>query len=237
MVTTVDTSLRPTLSTRAREARLGALLQGRRPEDLGLPEQVLAAQALGSLELAGSSWPFEEVLAAARGGEGPPEVLRLVAALRALDPQAPASLEAIRQWHGGLFPGEAFRTGESLREPPGAPPRFIETRLRDLAQWLDAPAAGEIQPSRLGAVAMARFLEIHPFPDGNGRVARILASHVVVRAGGRPPILVKADGPLLRAALLAAFRLETEPLAFLLEEASGRSLDVMIQCLARPTGP
>ena len=41
------------------------------------------------------------------------------------------------------------------------------------------------------------------------------------------------DAPRLRAALEAAFRLETEPLVALLVEASGRALDVMIQSLER----
>ncbi len=48
----------------------------------------------------------------------------------------------------------------------------------------------------------------------------------------RPPILVAGDAPRLRAALEAAFRLETEPLVLLLVEASGRSVDVLIQTLS-----
>jgi hypothetical protein len=48
-----------------------------------------------------------------------------------------------------------------------------------------------------------------------------------------PPILVAGDGPRLRAALGAAFRLETEPLVALLVEAASRAVDVMIQTLQR----
>jgi hypothetical protein len=53
----------------------------------------------------------------------------------------------------------------------------------------------------------------------------------MVRAGARPPILAGGDAPRLEAVLQSAFRLETEPLAVLLEEASERALDVMIQTL------
>jgi hypothetical protein len=53
----------------------------------------------------------------------------------------------------------------------------------------------------------------------------------MVRAGARPPVLVGGDAARLEAALQAAFRLETEPLAGLLEEASERALDVMLQTL------
>ena len=81
-------------------------------------------------------------------------------------------------------------------------------------------------------MALARIVEIRPFDDANARVARLAASHLMVRGGMRPPILVKGDGPRLRASLEAAFRLETEPLVALLVEASGRALDVMIQTLS-----
>ena len=80
---------------------------------------------------------------------------------------------------------------------------------------------------------MARIVEVLPFDDGNGRVARLAASHLMTAGGRRPPILVAGDGPRLVAALDAAFRLDTEPLATLLEEASGRALDVMTQALEK----
>jgi 6-pyruvoyltetrahydropterin/6-carboxytetrahydropterin synthase len=74
--------------------------------------------------------------------------------------------------------------------------------------------------------------EIAPFDDGNGRVSRLAASHLIVRGGLRPPVLVAGDAARLREALESAFRLETEPLVALLVEASGRALDVMIQSLS-----
>jgi hypothetical protein len=55
---------------------------------------------------------------------------------------------------------------------------------------------------------------------------------MMLRGGMRPPVLVVGDAKRLRAALEAAFRLETEPLTALLAEASGRALDVMIQTLS-----
>jgi hypothetical protein len=55
----------------------------------------------------------------------------------------------------------------------------------------------------------------------------------MVRGGMRPPILVAGDAGRLREAIESAFRLETGPLVALLVEASGRTLDVMIQSLQR----
>jgi Fic family protein len=74
-------------------------------------------------------------------------------------------------------------------------------------------------------------MEILPFDEGNGRVARLAASHLMVQGGGRPPILVAADAPRLTEALEAAFQLVTEPLARLLDESADRGLDVMIRAL------
>ncbi|HWX25142.1 MAG TPA: Fic family protein [Vicinamibacteria bacterium] len=228
--------LRPLLSTGVKERRLLTLLEGRKPEDLGLPERVEAAQVLGSLELSGFSYPFDEVLAAGGGRPGPPPLIGLFGALRAVDSTAPISVEALLLWHRALSGSPVFRFREEERSredgPPPSPPRFIESRLSTLVEWLNAEAIQELKAPQVGALALARLVEILPFADGNGRLARLASSHLMVRAGARPPILVKGDGPALKAAVGAAFQLMTEPLASLLEEASGRSLDVMIQSLS-----
>jgi hypothetical protein len=102
-----------------------------------------------------------------------------------------------------------------------------------LEQWLAAESAGELRPGPAGALVLARVVEVLPFDVANGRVARLAASHAVVRAGGRPPVLVGTDGPRLEEALRAAFALHTEPLARLLDEASERALDAMLAALTR----
>ena len=98
---------------------------------------------------------------------------------------------------------------------------------------MNAPSAAELTASQQGALALARVVEVKPFDDGNGRVSRLAASHLMVRAGSRPPILGAADAPRLEKALQAAFQLHTEPLAALLEEAAERAIDVMIRAAER----
>ncbi len=44
----------------------------------------------------------------------------------------------------------------------------------------------EVPPPLLAAESVARFTDLHPFPDGNGRVARAIATWLLVRAGYRP---------------------------------------------------
>ena len=126
-----------------------------------------------------------------------------------------------------------FRRAERERDgAPPAPADLVESRLATLEEWLEVAGTRDLAPEQAAAVALARLVEILPFDDANGRVSRLAASHLMVRGGMRPPILVAGDAPRLRAALEAAFRLETEPLVALLVEASGRALDVMIQSLS-----
>ena len=203
---------------RLREARGDAF-----DRDAGMRQAVLEAQAMGSLELAGLT-PSPEAVAAWRRAQ------------EAVDPAVPFTVGALLAWRAALTGGPAaFRREDRTREqgPPPAPPAFIESRLQTLEHWLAAESARELAPGPAGALVLARVIEVLPFDDANGRVARLAASHAVVRAGGRPPVLIAGDGPRLAEALLAAFALHTEPLARLLDEASERALDAMLTALTR----
>jgi hypothetical protein len=223
-------------SVAPRERRLAALLAetGREATEPALAAAVRDAQLLGSLELAGVASSWEAVRFSRGSGEGPPQVLALRRAQEAVAPDAPLTVGAIRAWHAALAGPVGFRRGDRPRDgEPTAPPQTIEDRLATLEEWLNAPGSQGLPAVRAAGLAYARIVEVAPFDDGNGRVARLAASHLMVRGGLRPPILVGADGPFLLAALRAAFRLETEPLVSLLEDASARALDVMIQALEK----
>jgi Fic family protein len=218
-----------------KEKRLQALLGGRGEGDARLREAVEEEQVVGSLALSGVAATAAEVRAARQGEPAPAAVRGLVTALRAVEPDAPLTLAALTRWHAAVVDGGGqFRDADREREggPPAAPAAFVSSRLENLEHWLQVESSRELQPARLGALALARIVEILPFAEGNGRVARLAASHLMVRAGARAPILVAADEPRLREALQAAFQLHTEPLAALLEEACERSLDAMIRALA-----
>jgi hypothetical protein len=226
--------LRPGVAREAKEKRLAALLAGRSPEALGLPESVAAAQVLGSLELSGYALSYEEVQAAGRGQGGPEPARRLYDSLRLARPGEAPTLEGLLLSGRHLDVGPGFRKAPKERPgAPTAPPEFIERRVRDLFDWLNSDAARQLKAAQLGALGLARLVEISPFSDGNGRLSRLLASQVMALRGERPPILVRADGARLEEAIARAFRFDTEPLARLLDEAAGRSADVMIQVLSR----
>ena len=220
--------LRLSASASSKERRLASLLGGRAPESLA--EAVHEAQVAGSLGLAGLPATVEDVRAARAGG-GDPAVAGLLRAASVVDRAAALTVDALLAWHRAAVGAGGFRFAEAERPgaTPPAPPEFIASRLAILEQWMNAPSAAELTASQQGALALARVVEVKPFADGNGRVSRLAASHLMVRAGARPPILVPADAPRLEKALQAAFQLHTEPLAALLEEAAERALDVMIR--------
>jgi hypothetical protein len=210
-----EVRLRLAASAASKERRLAAALGARGP-DAALGEAVRHAQAVGSLALSGMS---------ATG------VAALFQAMDAVDFVSPLTVGALQVWHRAVTGAAAFRSTGAERPggTPPAPPEFIAGRLAIFEQWMNAPSAAELTASQQGALALARVVEVKPFADGNGRVSRLAASHVMVKAGARPPILVAADEPRLTQALQAAFQLHTEPLAALLDEAAERALDLMIR--------
>jgi len=231
--------LRLSASSDLKQRRLAELLAGRSEADSLLRTAVSGAQALGSLQLAGLAFEWEEVMSASRGEPAPEPLSRQLRAVRAVDPDAPLDRRAFLGWHAALTGGAgAFRRGERRRAegPPPAPAAFIESRLALLADWLATASGRALAAPRRGALALARTLEVLPFDEANGRVARLAASHVIVGAGGRPPILVAGDGERLAACVQAAFRFEMEPLSLLLQEASERAVDVMLQTLQAGAG-
>ncbi len=226
--------LRP--ASGVRERRLAALLQERgRPADDPTLEAVVAdAQLLGSLELAGFDLDWAAVRASRATAAGPEPILAWRRARAAVKPEGPLTVSALLAWHAALAGPVGFRRAPRRRDgAPPAPPELIESRVALLETWLGARSGQDLRPEQAAALALARIVEVLPFEDANGRVARLAASHVMVQGGRRPPVLVAGDGPRLVDALQAAFRLETEALSTLLDEASHRALDVMIQALEK----
>lgn len=219
------TGLRLAPSAAMKEKRLAALLAGRdAAADPALAEALVAAQVRGSLELAGKAGTPEEADAAAA----------LRRAVFAVDARAPLTVEAILTWQAALTGERALRRQARDRPggPPAAPPEFVASRLAIVQEWLGGDSARELKAAQQGALVYARIMEILPFERGNGLVARLAASHLMTRAGSRRPILVGGDAGRLEEALQAAFQLQTEPLARLLDDAAERALDVLIGALS-----
>ncbi len=88
-------------------------------------------------------------------------------------------------------------------------PEEVSRLMQEFVRWFNANE-GLIHPVKFAAMAHQRFVFIHPFIDGNGRVARLLMNFVLLRAGYQIAIIP----PVLRREYIAALETaheNTEP--------------------------
>lgn len=73
------------------------------------------------------------------------------------------------------------------------PPSFdVRPKMNELLTWLkDNP--NEYTPMELAAVFHHRFVQIHPFTEGNGRTARLLMNAILMRFGYPFIVIVSAQ--------------------------------------------
>ena len=108
-----------------------------------------------------------------------------------------------------IIPGEYKTIPNNVRTATGeifefAPPHEVEARMHSLVDWLSQTL---VSPSFDLVATLAKlhhdFVLIHPFDDGNGRVARMLVNYVLLYKG-YPPIIVPTEE---KKDYLAALRL------------------------------
>ncbi|MBA2335076.1 MAG: Fic family protein [Pyrinomonadaceae bacterium] len=74
-----------------------------------------------------------------------------------------------------------------------ATPEETPARMQELVEWFrNEKAKQDVNPIVLAAVFHYRFIRIHPFDDGNGRVARILMNFILMQFG-YPPVIIRTD--------------------------------------------
>lgn len=91
------------------------------------------------------------------------------------------------RWAGVYRQSQVFIRGAAT-EPP--PPHEVPWRMKKLVEWL-----GSIQgehPAKVAADFHLRFVDIHPFIDGNGRTARLLMN-LVLLGHGYPIAIIKTE--------------------------------------------
>ena len=72
-----------------------------------------------------------------------------------------------------------------------ASPEETPALMHDLIEWYqEEEAKKELTPIQLAAVFHYRYIRIHPFEDGNGRIARLLVNYIL-RRHNYPMIVVK----------------------------------------------
>jgi len=111
------------------------------------------------------------------------------------------SLEVVLEWHRRLFEetdsqiaGRLRRTGVKIGGSRFVPPTPVELQplLREFFSWYEANRARK-HAVELAALAHLKFVTIHPFSDGNGRVSRLIMNFVL-NAHGYPMLNIEYRG-------------------------------------------
>lgn len=73
-----------------------------------------------------------------------------------------------------------------------ASPEETASLMTDLVEWYNkAEQSGKLSPVELAAIFHYRYIRIHPFEDGNGRIARLMSNYILARHG-YPMIVVRS---------------------------------------------
>jgi Fic family protein len=102
------------------------------------------------------------------------------------------------RWRAGDIYVRKEDTGEIVYQGP--PPDQVPGLVEELVVSLNAPTAGEPHLIQAG-MAHLNFVMIHPFRDGNGRMARCLQSLVLARTGVLSPVFISIEEYLGRNTL------------------------------------
>lgn len=163
---------------------------------------------------------------------------------------SPLTKDRLFNWHSALFPtgkiglrkisvGKWRDSGEPMQVVSGAMGREkvhyeaptdekVSKEMTNFLEWFNSKR--EIDPVLKAAIAHLWFLTIHPFEDGNGRLARTIADMQLMRA----------DGIVQRFySMSAQIRIERKTYYEILESTQKGSLDItawitwFLECLDR----
>ncbi len=110
----------------------------------------------------------------------------------ALNPQTgQLMLVPLRRGDWKKQPNNPVRPDGSTHEY--APPEQVASEMDKLIAWHLEHQNSNVSPEIEAAWLHHRFTQIHPFQDGNGRVARCLASLVFIKAEWFPLVLTRDD--------------------------------------------
>lgn len=101
------------------------------------------------------------------------------------------NLELVFKWHKKLFETVDLEIAGNVRNHPVAiagskfepsQPVELDYLLRKFFQWYNNNK-NKIPPVELAALVHLKFVTIHPFTDGNGRISRLLMNFILNRNG------------------------------------------------------
>lgn len=134
-----------------------------------------------------------------------------------------------RRYQLGECPGE-YKHHETVtgREEVGAAPEDVAEEMNELlAELTDVPAEKALT---IAAYFHAKFENIHPFADGNGRTGRLAMNYILV-LNSHPPIIIHEEDRKAYYDALDAWdaRQELEPLCAFLREQTVKTWEKQLE--------
>jgi Fic family protein len=122
-------------------------------------------------------------------------------------------------------------TGASFMPPPSSE---VKPRTNELLRWL-RENPDEHTPIELAAVFHHRFVQIHPFTEGNGRTARLLMNAILMK-NGYPFIAIvpNRDRPKYLKTLMEADLGNISAFVNFIARCVERALDMYLDALEEP---
>jgi len=131
------------------------------------------------------------------------------------------------EFSGRYRPGQVRILGADFL-PPNA--LKVPELMESFVKWMKESAANT-NIIEYAATIHYRFVWIHPFIDGNGRVARLLMNLMLIRVGYPPAIVLNNDRKKYYHALGRANRGDFQPFFKIIGQAIERSLDIYLRTL------
>ncbi|MBK8724411.1 MAG: Fic family protein [Saprospiraceae bacterium] len=120
------------------------------------------------------------------------------------------------------------KTGEIFRF---ASPEETPAKMHDLLDWYSKKLiTPDLNPIFLAAEFHYSFIRIHPFDDGNGRIARILMNFILMKYGF-PPVIIRTEYKINYFSALQQVDSDTSKIEIFIEyiaENLVKSLELMI---------
>lgn len=127
------------------------------------------------------------------------------------------------------FAGEYRREQVRILGADFIPPNYLKINklMKDFANWL-AKNPDRLNIIELAAQAHFRLTYIHPWVDGNGRVARLLMNIILMKGGYPPAIILNNDRKKYLNALKSAQHGNFDKFYLVVAQAVERSLDLYL---------
>ena len=135
-----------------------------------------------------------------------------------------------KEWAGRYRNSNVFITGAGHKPPEAI---LVPEKIEGLIRWFKEHQT-RLHPIELAALIHHKFVHIHPFFDGNGRVGRLLMNVIIMREGYPLAVILKNDRKKYYDCLAKSDREDYSPLVRFVAQSVERSLDIYLKVL-RPS--